>query len=158
MVVQKEVAPGMWSLGSAVEDLVPSKFNTYFFLLLAAKPDVQVKEKQDGTHLTLDCIVMYQGKRVTTGVIWTDGKGHVLSENDHLEINLKGGMNMMRCKYEVGGYAGYKTLVRILQISGSAGGSGEKCTQNMIDSCLVLLIYLRASWVIIKILSSTKSE
>lgn len=105
------------------------------FYLLLEEPEVSIKENQgaSGTHFSLDCIVMYKGERVTKDVVWTDGKGTVLSTNSHLEVALKAGANVMRCKYKVGNWAGHKTIVRILRIDGSSeggstlstGGSGE---------------------------------
>lgn len=47
---------------------------------------------------------------MTSGVIWTDAEGNVLSENSLLSITLKPGPNVMSCKYKVEGWSGTKTL------------------------------------------------
>ena len=98
-----------------------------FFILFAVKPVVEIKESKDSNSkvLKLDCIVMFKGKRVTSGVIWLDGKDKKMSANSHVEIALKPGANVAKCKYEVGGWSGSRTLTKFLQVSGGEGGDSS---------------------------------
>ena len=76
--------------------------------------------------MKIDCIVTYKGKRVTTGVSWTDGKGKALSDNSHLEMALKAGANVARCVYKVDGWSGAKTLTKMLTIGGHESSTSGK--------------------------------
>lgn len=67
---------------------------------------------QGDSDVVLDCIVMYEGERVTSGITWVDRNGTVLSDNDHLEITLQPGQNFMKCKFQVDGWSGSKSYSR----------------------------------------------
>ena len=83
-------------------------------------------EGSNAKVMKIDCIVTYKGKRVTTGVSWTDGKGKVLSKNSHLEMALKAGANVARCVYYVDGWSGSKTLTKMLTIGGHESSTSGK--------------------------------
>ena len=91
------------------------------------KPKAEIKETQGSSanQIKLDCIVTYNSKRVTEGISWVDAEGKTLSDNSHVEVTLKPGTNVMKCKYAVGGWTGYKTIMKMLHIGGSGGGSSS---------------------------------
>ena len=88
-----------------------------------AKPKVEIKESQGSAEnkIKLDCIVTYNNQRVTNGVTWADGDGKQISDNSHVEVTLKPLVNTMKCKYNVGGWTGSRTITKIFQIGGSGG-------------------------------------
>lgn len=88
---------------------------------------MEIKEAKIGSDhkLKADCVVMYQGKRVTDGVTWVDGEGKSLSDNSHLEVQLKSGSNNMKCKYEAGPWKGSRSIMKFLQIGGGTDSSSS---------------------------------
>lgn len=87
------------------------------FFIPGEKPEVEIEEQRGAAEneYLLDCIVKYEGKRLTSGVSWTDAQGKVLSDNSHLKIVLKVGENVVRCQYQAGGWTGTKTLTMVVQ-------------------------------------------
>ena len=102
-------------------------------LVAAEKPVVQISETEGSNAkvLKLDCIVTYMGKRVTSGVRWTDQKGNELSATSHLEMTLKPGANVARCMYKVGGWEGSRTLTKILNMGGGGTGGGDSSSGKL---------------------------
>lgn len=97
------------------------------------KPKVEIKESagSSANKIKLDCVVTHNNKPVTSGVTWVDAEGKVLSDNSQVEVTLKPGANVMKCKYSVAGWTGSRTITKIMQIGGGGSSSAGKMLRSV---------------------------